>query len=60
MFEEGVIEYHEHLKQQILLPENEGVNTHNSLQSLSSSFEDLYQRYKQLREDGAKKVDVSA
>ena len=33
--------------------------TRSSLQSLSSSFEDLQQRYKQLKEDCIKKIEVS-
>ena len=34
--------------------------TQSSLQSLSSSFEDLQQRYKQLKEECANKIGVSA
>ena len=59
-FETGVIECHKQLKQQSECAENGNkVNTHDSLQSLNSSFEDLQQRYKQLSEDSARKIHVS-
>ena len=56
-FETGVIQCNKKLQHQTMHPANEG--THNCLQSLNSSFEDLQHRYKQLREDCAKKVEVS-
>ena len=58
--EARVLECHELLEHHTTPPESEDrIHCHKSLQSLISSFVDLQQRYKQLREECARKVEVS-
>ena len=57
-FEAGVVEHHTQLKQGHARAGTES-DSHQSLQSLSDSFEELQQRYKQLKDDTARKLKVS-
>lgn len=56
-FEIGVVQCNKKLQHQAMHPANK--DTHNGLQSLNSSFKDLQHRYKQLKEDCVKKIEVS-
>lgn len=59
-FEAGVVEYHTQLKHGHAPSGTENkLDSHQSLQSLSDSFEELQQRYKQLKDDSARKLKVS-
>ena len=55
--EAGVVEHHTQLSARAGT-ENR-LDSHQSLQSLSDSFEELQQRYKQLKDDSARKLKVS-
>lgn len=58
--EAGVVEYHTQLKQGHASTGTENkLDSHQSLQSLIDSFEELQQRYKQLKDDSARKLKVS-
>jgi hypothetical protein len=55
--EAGVVEHHTQLREGRAHAETP--DSHQSLQSLSDSFEELQQRYKQLKDDSARKLKVS-
>ena len=58
--EAGVVEHYTQLKQGPTHAGTENrLDLHQSLQSLSDSFEELQQRYKQLKDDSARKLKVS-
>ncbi len=54
--ESGVVEHHTQLREGRAHAETP--DSHQSLQSLSDSFEELQQRYKQLKDDSARKLKV--
>lgn len=60
-FEAGVVEHHTQLQQpgHARHGTESRVDSVQSLQSLTDSFEELQQRYKQLKDDGERKLKVS-